>query len=61
MQDGKPMAGLVGLRILLVALTAITLGIIWHKRQITQTKAYILCGLYVVFIGYAVAGSLGLF
>lgn len=61
LQDGEPIAGLVGLRILLVMLTVVTLLIIWHKRQITRSKAYVLCGLYIVFIGYAVAGSLGLF
>ena len=60
LQDGKPMHGLVGLRILLAALTLITLAIIWHNRQITRKKAFILCGLYLIFIGYAVLGSLGI-
>lgn len=59
MQDGKPMAGLVGLRILLGVLTAVTLAIMWHNRQLTRNKAFILCGLYCVFIAYAVLGSLG--
>ena len=59
MQDGKPIQGLVGLRILLVVLTVITLAIIWHKRQLTRNKALVLCGLYVVFVAYAVLGSLG--
>ena len=53
------MASLVGLRILLAALTAVTLIIMWHNRQITRKKALVLCGLYLIFIGYAVAGSLG--
>ena len=57
-QDGKPMAGLTGLRILLVALTGLTLAIMWHKRQLTRTKAFVLCGLYGIFIGYAILGSL---
>ncbi|HSG71501.1 MAG TPA: hypothetical protein VLA12_13855 [Planctomycetaceae bacterium] len=59
-QDGKPMVGLTGLRLLLVILTALTLAIMWHKRQLTRTKALVLCGLYCVFIGYAVLGSLNL-
>ncbi len=58
LQDGKPMAGLVGLRMLLWVLTLITLFIIWHKRRVTRTKALILCGLYCVFIAYAILGSL---
>lgn len=60
LQDGKPMAGLVGLRSLLWVLTAITLGIIWHRHQVTRTKALILFALYGVFIAYAVFGSLGI-
>ena len=59
-QDGKPMVGLVGLRVLLWVLSLITLGILWHKLQVTRTKAFILCGLYAIFIAYAVLGSLGL-
>jgi len=60
LQDGKPIAGLVGLRILLVVLTVVTLLIMWHNRQLTFKKALILCGLYGVFIAYAVLGSLGI-
>jgi Ca2+/Na+ antiporter len=59
-QDGKPIAGLAGLQLLLVTLTAATLAIMWHKRQLTRLKALVLCGLYGVFIGYAVLGSLNL-
>jgi cation:H+ antiporter len=58
LQDGKPMAGLVGLRMLLWVLTLVTLVIIWHKRRVTRTKGLILCALYCVFIAYAVLGSL---
>ncbi len=60
LQDGKPIAGLVGLRILLVVLTLATLAIMWHNRQLTLKKAVILCGLYAIFIAYAVLGSLGI-
>lgn len=59
-QDGEPMVGLSGLRILLCALTIVTLLIMWHNRQLTKKKAYVLIGLYGVFVAYAVAGSLGL-
>lgn len=59
LKDGKPMPGLQGLRILLVSLTIVNLIIMWHNRQITRTKAFVMCGLYVVFVGYAVFGSLG--
>lgn len=58
-QDGKPMPGLVGIRILLCVLTLVTLLIMWHRRQLTRTKALVLCALYALFVAYAVAGSLG--
>jgi len=60
LQDGEPIAGLTGLRILLVVLTLVTLAIIWHNRQLTRNKAFVLCGLYGIFILYAVLGSLGI-
>jgi cation:H+ antiporter len=60
LQGGKPIAGLVGLRILLVVLTIMTLAIMWHNRQLTRGKAIGLCGLYCLFIAYAVLGSLGI-
>jgi len=58
-QNGEPLEGLVGLRILLCSLTILTLLIMWHNRQLTKTKAWILVGLYGVFVAYAVAGSFG--
>lgn len=57
-ENGEPIEGLVGLRILLVVLTVVTLAIIWHNRQLTRNKAILLCLLYLVFIAYAVLGSL---
>lgn len=60
LQDGEPMPGLVGLRILLSVLTLITLLIMWHNRQLTRAKALVLCFLYGIFVAYAVAGSLKL-
>lgn len=58
LQDGEPIPGLVGLRVLLWVLTAATLAILWHERRLTRTKAGILIVLYLVFVGYAVYGSL---
>jgi cation:H+ antiporter len=58
LHDGEPVPGLVGLRILLWLLTGITLAIIWHKQRITRVKAILLCLLYLVFVGYAILGSL---
>lgn len=58
-QDGQPIPGLVDLRFLLAVLTAVTLLLMWHNRQLTRNKALVLCGLYGVFIAYAVAGSFG--
>jgi Ca2+/Na+ antiporter len=58
-QGDAPMQGLFGLRVMLLSLTFITLLIMWHNRQLTRHKAFVLCGLYLVFVGYAVTGSLG--
>lgn len=55
--EGAAIAGLYGLRILLLVLTIITLLIMWHNRQLTRNKAWVLCGLYVVFITYAIIGA----
>lgn len=60
LQDGEAIPGLVGLRVLLVTLTVVTLAIMWHNRELTRKKAFILCGLYCLFICYAVLGSLGI-
>ncbi len=57
--NGEPIAGLVDLRILLAVLTGVTLLIMWHNRQLTRRKGLVLCGLYGLFIAYAVAGSMG--
>tara|TARA_R110002049_G_scaffold4601_5_gene32557 strand:+ start:770784 stop:772142 length:1359 start_codon:yes stop_codon:yes gene_type:complete len=59
-QNGAPLEGLFGLQILLVASTVVTLLIMWRDLRLTATKSWILVGLYGVFIGYAVLGSLGI-
>ncbi|MEK6248080.1 MAG: hypothetical protein N2C12_07865 [Planctomycetales bacterium] len=58
-ETGEPLPGIYGLRILLCVLTLITLLIMWHNRQLTRRKAIVLCCLYAIFVGYAIAGSLG--
>jgi cation:H+ antiporter len=58
--DGKSMPGLFGLQVLLLTLSAVTIGILAFGLKLTLRKSYILVALYVLFIGYAVAGSLGL-
>ncbi|QEF95980.1 putative calcium/sodium:proton antiporter [Stieleria maiorica] len=57
--DGKPMPGLFGLQVLLLTLTAITLGILSHRLQLTMRKSLLLVAMYLVFIAYAVLGSMG--
>lgn len=56
---GKPMPGLFGLQVLLLTLTAVTLGVLSHRLKLTLKKSVFLVALYAVFIGYAVLGSLG--
>ena len=58
-EHGQPIEGIVYLRYLLITLTAITLAILWHKRTLNRGKAVILVGLYLIFVAYAVLGSLG--
>ncbi len=57
--DNQPIQGLVWLRVLLMVFSVATLGILWHRRQLTRGKAWILVGMYLLFILYAVLGSLG--
>jgi len=59
-QNGEPIPGLVGIRVLLCVLTVVTLLIMWHNLQLTKKKAWVLIGLYAVFVAYAVLGSLGI-
>jgi Ca2+/Na+ antiporter len=49
-QNGEPMPGLVDLRVLLVGLSFITLLIMWHQRQLTRGKSFVLIGMYGLFI-----------
>lgn len=57
-ENGEPLVGLVGLQLLLWILTVVTLLILRHNRQLTRRKGIVLCLLYLVFVSYAVIGSL---
>jgi len=59
LSDGEPIPGLVDLRILLWVLSLVTVGIMLHKHQLTRFKSIILIVFYLIFVAYAVAGSLG--
>ncbi len=50
--------GVAGLRILLFVLTAIVMYQLWTKRMINRRMGYFFCLLYMVFVGYAVLGSI---
>jgi cation:H+ antiporter len=58
--DQSTMAGVVGLRVFLFALTSVSLGIMWRRREVSRTSGWILCGLYGLFTAYAVLGGLGI-
>ena len=51
-------SGVFWLGVLLWVLSVITIGLLRHRFRIGRGKALVLCMLYLVFIGYAVAGSL---
>jgi len=57
--NDRPMEGLLGLQVLLVASTVITLLIMWRDLRLTAAKSWVLVGLYGVFVAYAILGSLG--
>ena len=57
-ENGKTMDGVVGLRVLLFLLSVCALSCMWYYRRITRTTAYVFCGLYLIFVGYAVVGGM---
>ena len=57
-ENGEPLPGLVGIRMMLVGLTVATLALLWHQKRLTRNKALVLCGFYFAFIAFAVFGSL---
>lgn len=59
-ENQETMKGVTGLRILLFVLTSVTMFVIARKRQVTRGNGYFLVGLYVIFVVYAVLGSLGI-
>ena len=57
-EDGQTMAGVVGLRVLLFFLSVCALSSMWYFRKISRNTAYVFCGLYMIFVGYAVVGGM---
>ena len=57
-ENGETMAGVVGLRVLLFLLSVCALGCMWYFRRITRSTAFVFCGLYLIFVGYAVVGGM---
>jgi cation:H+ antiporter len=58
--DDNAFPGVVGLRVFLFALTAVTMAMFWKTQQVTRRTGFVLCGLYASFVTYAVLGALGL-
>ena len=57
-ENGETMAGVVGLRVLLFLLSVCALSCMWYFRRISRTTAFVFCGLYAIFVGYAVVGGM---
>ena len=57
-ENGETMAGVVGLRVLLFLLSVCALSCMWYFRKITRSTAIAFCGLYLIFVGYAVVGGM---
>ena len=57
--DDETYSGVVGLRVFLFGLTAITMAVMWFRQQITRTTGWFFVALYASFFGYAVLGALG--
>lgn len=56
--NNETMKGVVGLRVLLFLLSVAALGSMWYFRKISRNTAYVFCGLYAIFVGYAILGGL---
>ena len=57
-ENGETMDGVVGLRVLLFLLSVCALSCMWYFRRISRTTAFFFCGLYSIFVGYAVVGGM---
>ena len=57
-ENGDTMSGVVGLRVLLFVLSVCALSSMWYFRRITRKTAFVFCGLYLIFVGYAVVGGM---
>lgn len=50
--------GVFGLGVLLIVLSGLTLGLLRHGYHLGRAKSLALCALYLIFITYAVVGSI---
>ena len=57
-ENGETMDGVVGLRVLLFLLSVCALSCMWYFRRISRPTAFFFCGLYSIFVGYAVVGGM---
>jgi cation:H+ antiporter len=57
--DDQTLRGVVGLRVFLFVLTAIVMSILWKTKRVTRKTGWLFCGLYALFVTYAVLGALG--
>jgi len=57
--DDRTHSGVVGLRVFLFVLTAITMSVMWYKRRITRSTGWIFVALYGSFFAYAILGAIG--
>ena len=58
--DEQTLQGVTGLRILLFIMSVVAMSCMWKLQRISGRMALLFCFLYAVFVGYAVAGGLGL-
>ncbi len=50
--------GVAALRVLLFILSSIAMYLLWTHRRISRRMGYFFCALYLVFVGYAILGSM---
>jgi len=57
--NAETMRGVTGLRVLLFVMTSIAMFLFWTRRKVTAGMAIFFCGLYLIFVAYAIVGGLG--
>ena len=58
-ENEETLSGVVGLRVMLFFLSLVALGAMWFFRRISLGTAMVFCGLYAIFVGYAILGGIG--